>query len=229
VIEHFYSCDYAHAIDFIEACFQQSPYTGRQEGVDDINGIFCEHGIGYELTPYVEHEVEKTVEGRFRKRKKKYIYTDYPQVILVDSQLAHQEIIKPALHLLSDSRLRVANKEMLDAFRSLRSRQWDGTITSCCSAFESLLKTICELKGWAYDPNRDTCSRLVAICADNNLFPAFYAPLFQAVGTIRNKLGDAHGRGPEPSHSVDQFHAEHMVRITAAHMLLIADLAGLSR
>jgi len=228
VIEHFYLCDDGHAIDFIEACFQQWPYSGRQQGVDEINGIFREHGIGYELTPYVEHEVEKEVEGRFGKRKQKYIETDYPQVIRLDSQLAHQEIVRPMLHLLSDSRLRVANREMLDALFSLRSGQWDDAITSSCSAFESLLKTICDLKGWAYDPNRDTCSRLVAICRDNGLFPAFYVPLFEAVGTIRNRLGDAHGRGPAPSQSVDQRHAEHMVRMTSAHMLLIAELAGLS-
>ena len=228
VIEHFYCCDDAHALDFIEACFQQWPYRGGQDGVDELNNIFREHGIGYELTPYVEHEVEREEEGRFGKRKQKYIETDYPRVILVDSQLAQREIIEPTLHLLTDSRLRVANAEMLTAHLALRGGEWEDAITSCCSAFESLLKTICDLNGWSYDPNRDTCSRLVVICRDGGLFPPFYAPMFEAVGTVRNRLGDAHGRGPTPMHTVSQEHAEHMVRMTSTHMLLIAKLAGLS-
>ncbi len=228
VIEHFYCCDDAHALDFVEAAFQQRPYEGGQQGVDEINNIFREHGVGYELTPYVEHHVEREEKGRFGTRKRTYIETDYPRIIRIDSQLAHQEVAEPALQLLTDSRLRVANGEMLTAYTALRSGNWEDAITSCCSAFESLLKTVCDLKGWTYDPNRDTCAKLVSICRDNGLFPPFYVPMFEAVGTVRNRLGDAHGRGPAPAHAVSQEHAEHMVRMTSTHMLLIAKLAGLS-
>ncbi len=40
VIEHFYCCEPNEALDFIEACFQPFVYTGRQQGVDEINTIF---------------------------------------------------------------------------------------------------------------------------------------------------------------------------------------------
>jgi len=227
VIEHFYCCDDAHAIDFIEACFQQWTYCGNQAGVDEINDIFREHGIGYQLTPYVEHHVEKEEEGRFGTRKRTHIETEYPQVMRLDHQLAHQEITEPSLQVLTDSRLRVANSEMLKAYSALRSGDWENAITCSCSSFESLLKTICDLKGWRYDAS-DTCAKLVAICREKDLFPGFYAPIFEAVGTVRHRLGDAHGRGPAPAHSVSQEHAEHMVRMTLAHMLLLTKSAGLS-
>lgn len=51
-VQHFFSCDHELALDFIECCFQQSSYTGGQAGVNEINNIFREDGIGYELTPY---------------------------------------------------------------------------------------------------------------------------------------------------------------------------------
>jgi len=58
-IEHFYCVKTDYALDFIEACFQQPVYNGGQKGVDEINEIFLETGIGFELTPFVEHRVEK--------------------------------------------------------------------------------------------------------------------------------------------------------------------------
>lgn len=224
VIDHFFSCSDEYALDFIEACFQQPVYNGRQKGVDEINEIFHEAGIGYELTPFVEHPIETSWLGRLRKG----IEYEFPRVIRRDDQLIHQEIIEPTLKLLSDSRLRVANSEMLKAHSALRHGDLEDAITLAGSAFESLLKTICDIKGWSYDRNRDTSSRLVNICRDHNLFPPFYVPIFEAAGTIRNKLSDAHGRGPTPQYQVTREYAEHMVQMTSSHMLLIAKLAGLS-
>jgi len=224
VIEHFLSCEHEYALDFIEACFQQPAYDGGQTGVNEINGIFHETGIGYELTPFVEHPIKTSLFGRRRQG----IQYEFPRAIRRDDQLVHQEVIEPALRLLSDSRLRVANSEMLKAHLALRHSEFEDAITLSGSAFESLLKTICDIKGWAYDQNRDTCSKLISICRDNDLFPAFYVSIFEAVGAIRNKLGDAHGRGPAPVYQVSREYAEHMVRMTSSHMLLIAKLAGLS-
>jgi hypothetical protein len=227
VIEHFYCSDIDHALDFIEAGFQQFTYRGGQSGVNEINEIFRETGIGYELTPFVEHRTEKaeTFYGKIRGGiAGEY---EYPRIIRRDHQLAHQEIVEPALNLLTDSRLRIANAEMLKALSALRHGDFEDAITSSASAFESFLKTICDIKNWKYNSDRDTCAKLVSICRDHGLFPPFFAPIFEAVGTIRNKLGDAHGRGPAPLHSVSQEHAEHMVHVTLSHMLLIAKLANL--
>ena len=164
VIEHFYCCETGQALDFIEACLQQSVYTGGQRGVDEINEIFCEEGIAYELTPYV---------GK----------SQYPTVIRRDHQLAHQEITEPGLLVFADKRLRVANQEMLGAHSALRAGDSEKAITLSGSAFESLLKTVCSIKRWEFDPDRDTCAKLVTICRKNGLFPPFYTSVFEAVGT----------------------------------------------
>ena len=56
VIEHFMSCQTPYALDFIEVCLQQFEYAGEQTGVDEINEVFREHGVGYELTPWREKQ-----------------------------------------------------------------------------------------------------------------------------------------------------------------------------
>ena len=51
--------------------------------------------------------------------------------------------------------------------------------------------------------------------------------MLEGVGTVRNKLGDVHGRGPTPSHVGSLDHAEHLLLVTAAHMLFLAKLVGM--
>lgn len=220
VIEHLFSCDDARALDYIEFCFRTSVYTGGQDAVEQINAVFREEGIGYELTAYNGPQMAYG-EVRLALPPEE----DLPRVIRRDHQLLHQEVIEPALQLLRNPALGVANDEMLRAHAALRAGEHEDAITLCGSAFESVLKTICDLKKWPYDPDRDTCSKLVAICKDHGLFPSFYAPIFEATGTIRNKLGDAHGRGPKPMHTVTKEQADHAVQMTSAHILLLAWLA----
>lgn len=228
-IEHFFCCDLEQALDFIELCFQQNVYTGSQAGVDEINRIFDECGIGFELTSFIEHEVIKETSLFGRKRTGTVIEYEYPRIIEKSNQLIHQEIIQPSIELLSDSRFQIANSEILKAHTSLRSGDYEDAITLCGSAFESVLKTIISFKGWNCDPHRDTCAKLIGICRDNNLFPSFYCPAFEAIGSIRNKLGDAHGRGPEKTNNVTKENAEHMVHMTSTHILFLAKCAGVKK
>lgn len=228
-IEHFYCCDLEQALDFIEVCFQQNAYTGSQTGVDEINRIFNEYGIGFELTSFIEHEVIKETSLLGRKRTGTVIECEYPRIIEKSNQLIHQEIVQPSMELLSDSRFQVANSEMLKAHTSLRSGDYEDAITLCGSAFESVLKTIIDFKGWNYGPNVDTCAKLISICRDNNLFPPFYCPVFEAVGSIRNKLSDAHGRGPKKTNNVTKENAEHMVYMTLTHIVFLAKRAGIKK
>ncbi len=227
VIEHFFVCYDEQAIDFIEVCFKQFVYNGGQSGVDEINEIFRECGIGYELTPFIEHKVEKESSFLGKKRLSTVVEYEYPKVIQRNDQIMHESVIEPTLELLSDSRFRVANSEIIKAHSALRSGEFEDAITLSCSAFESFLKTILDIKGWSYDANRDACAKLIGICRDKNLFPPFYCPAFEAIGTIRNKLGDAHGRGPKISHQARQENAEHMIQMTSAHMLFLSKIAAL--
>lgn len=223
VVEHFYCCPDEHALDFIEACFQLSVQCGGQKAVDEINAVFRQEGVGYELTKFLGPATPKgsVILG------KQIAPDQLPRVVRVDEQTAHTEMVAPALSLLTTPVLAVANAEMLKAFSDHRAGRHEDAITACGSAFESVLKTICDQKGWAYDRDKDTCSSLVDICYKSGLFPSFYVELFKRVGTVRNKLGDAHGRGPVPQHDVEAAHAEHMLHMTCSHIILLCRLAGL--
>ncbi len=226
VIEHFFCCTDEQALDFIEAFFQQHGYAGGQTGVDAVNEIFREMGLGYEMTAFIEHREEKETSLFGRKRMGTVIAYDYPRMIRRQHQLLHQEVVAPALHLLTDRRLDVANSEMLKAHTAIREGRFAEGITLAISAFESFLKTLCKIKEWPY-PEHGNCSDLIRICRDQGLFPPFYSSTFETVGAIRNRLGDAHGRGPEEPPRVGIEHAEHAVYLTSAHILFLTKLAGL--
>lgn len=223
VVEHFHYCSDAEALDFIEACFQLSVQCGGQKAVDEINAAFRQEGVGYELTKFLGPATPKgsVIIG------KQIAPDQLPRIVRVDEQRAHTEMVAPALSLLTNPVLAVANGEMLKAFSDHRAGRHEDAITACGSAFESVLKTICDQKSWTYDRDKDTCSTLVDICYKNGLFPSFYVELFKRVGTVRNKLGDAHGRGPVPQHDVEGAHAEHMLHMTCAHIILLCRSAGL--
>lgn len=227
VVEHFLSCPTELALDFIEACFLSSQNSPRQAGVDAINQIFREEGIGYELSPWVETEVEDETPRHLPPFGGTRIQITYPQFIRLDNRHIYQEVVVPCLDVLANRDFTVANQEILNAHSALRHGEWADAITGCAAAFESVLKTICRKKKWPFDAERDTCSRLVDICKERQLFPSFYADPLKFTGTIRNKLSDAHGRGPEPDHSVSEELAEHMVHLTSAHILMLVRRAGL--
>jgi hypothetical protein len=95
------------------------------------------------------------------------------------------------------------------------------------SLSERVFKTICTLKKWPYDPGKATLAKLVDICNDKRLFPAFNAEVFKSVGTVWNKLSDAHGRHPVPQYNVGQDHLEHLIHFVSAHVVFIFKLSGL--
>ena len=221
VFEHFLCCEDERVLDFIEACFRLSVQVGGQRIVDEINRVFRQEGIGYQLTRF---RAPTKPRGAIRIGKR-IAKTQLPRIIRVDHQMTHQEIIAPALNLLSNPIFEVANSEMLDAHSHHRGGRHEDAITACVSAFESVLKTICDNKNWAYCA-KDTCAALVDVCHRNELFPSFYVDVFKRAGTIRNKLSDAHGRGPVRKHEVEPAHAEHMLHMVSTHIILLCRLAG---
>ena len=51
--------------------------------------------------------------------------------------------------------------------------------------------------------------------------PSFYEACLIAPGTIRNKLGDAHGRGPEKEYQATRETAEHVTHLVCTNILLL--------
>jgi hypothetical protein len=145
-IEHFLGVpDPKMVIDFLLACFRSWHYQAGQKGVDEINQILHEEGIGYEFTAYVERTVEKPGGGW---RKKKTIEIDYPEVMLKNEEQTHAEIVKPCLAVLGKPIFKAAGEHMLKAHEHHRNGNCREAITEALSALETTLKTICTEMGW---------------------------------------------------------------------------------
>jgi hypothetical protein len=212
-------------MDFLVFCFETRWNCGGEHTVTAINSVLEDENIGYELTQisYIPIEGESYLFGTYGPKTKGARRIVPPQAIKKDEKTTHKEIIRPCLHVLSDSRFATANDELLRAFDNMRNQNWPDAITWFCSSFESVLKTICSIKKWPYDRDRDTCSKLVEICQQNNLFPGFYRLNLESVGTIRNKAGSSHGRGPAPEVKATKELALHMERLTCTQILFVID------
>jgi hypothetical protein len=218
-MEHFFCSTEDQALDFIQFAFETYQNCGGRPTIDAINRIFEEEGIGYELTAIREIPVAS------KRRAGKEFRVETPRIIRKDEQLLHQETIRPCLDALGDPQFDTANRELMNAFEEIRRGAYADAITSAGSAFESVLKTICARKSWQHDPDKDTCSRLLDVCRENALFPPFYKPILEGTATIRNKIGDAHGRGPSPHYTATRELADHMLQMTAANIVLLIGLA----
>jgi len=223
VINHFLSVGDKEALDFIELMFQTR--TVQRAGlceplVPAFNEIFEEEGIGFELTPQRAIDTGKpgllfghhTGSNAFR--------IEPPQILRKGERTTHEHAVKPALEVLGDSRFSTANTELLHAFEKVKEGHYPEAITACCCAFESVMKTICDLKKWTYD-QKDPCSKLVEVCRSNGLFPPFYTESLKGVGTVRNTIGSAHGKGQAPTIKATSDHAEYMIAVTCSHITFL--------
>ena len=170
--------------------------------IKEINHRLREHGVGYE---YVSGEI-----------------------IRVDSKILHKEVVKPALVLLSDEKYQGANEEFLKAHEHYRHSRHKECLNECLKAFESVMKAICDGRGWQYNKG-DTAKALINVCLSNGLFPSFMQTqlsgvrtiLESGVPTVRNKLG-GHGQGASVI-TVPESLASYILHLTAANIVLLAN------
>jgi hypothetical protein len=174
-----------------------------RQAAQEINARFQEHAVGYEFR-----------DGRF---------------LRIDSGFLHKEAVAPAMALLTEPHLSGANDEFSKAHSHFRHRRFGECMNECLKAFESTMKGICHKRGWAYDRDRDTASKLLDICKRNGLFPPHLensmAGLISVLGnvaTMRNRLS-GHGQGPQPV-QIPEETAAFVLNSTAAHILYLASL-----
>ena len=220
IINHFHICTNEEALEFIEICFEQEEFYGENYLIERTNEMFSQMKIGYEFPLFPPKNAFSGLNVLFGRK-----WRDYPKAFRKGSEPIHQNIVQPIFHLIKDPEFSVVSEEVSKAFENLNSGNFENSITLSDSAFESFLKTICSRNSWSFDADKDTCSALIKSCKDHDLFPGFYVPVFEAVGTIRNKLGDAHGRGPKKLYSVSKENAEHMFYLVLNHILLISKIA----
>jgi hypothetical protein len=170
--------------------------------IEELNTRFREHAVGFQ---YVDGEI-----------------------IRIDSELIHSEVIKPALTLLHRQDYTGAQAEFLKAHDHYRHGNTKEALTESLKALESVMKTICEKRKWQYPANA-TCSTLTQVCIDKGLVPTFWTTHFSAlrstlesgVPTARNKLG-GHGQGAEIITVPDHL-AAYVIHMTAACIVFLVE------
>ena len=173
---------------------RQVPQAKFDGAIEELNARFREHGIGYQF--------------------------ESGEIIRVDSQLIHAEVVKPALALLTAPEYAGANAEFLKAFENYRKGDTKGCLNECLKAFESTMKAICTKRKWTFK-STDTAKPLLDVCFQNNLIPQLIqshiggvrAALESGIPTIRNRLS-GHGQGAQVV-NVPEHYASYMLHLTA--------------
>ena len=207
--------DTEKAIDVIEVSFhyidQYASNIPPDDAIDELNYWFREYGVGYQY--------------------------ESGQIIRVDSQYPHSEVVKPALSMLSDPMYERANAEFLSAHEHYRANRYEECMNDCLRAFESCIIAICDMRGWPYNDG-DTISRLIAVIFDRKLIPDYMQSHFSGlrkaldvkkglrstlesgVPTLRNNLS-GHGGGTEDV-PVPEYIAAYTLHLTASNILFLA-------
>jgi AbiJ N-terminal domain 4 len=172
------------------------------EAMAELNARFREHGIGYQY--------------------------ESGEIIRVDSQLIHAEVVKPALALLTAPEYKGANAEFLKAFEHYRKGDTKECLNECLKAFESTMKAICTKRKWAFNPT-GAAKDLIEVCLKNELISPFIqshigavrATLETGIPAPRNRLS-AHGQGVQVV-DVPPHYASYMLHLTATTIQFLVE------
>jgi hypothetical protein len=122
--------DIKRCLDAIELTMRASQRGWRDEGT--LRPVKAQHTLNIRLR-------EAAVGYQF----------DGGEIIRVDSQLIHAEVVKPAIRYLSDPVFRGANDEFMEAHKNYRSGDYKACLVEALKSFESTMKVICQARGWA--------------------------------------------------------------------------------
>lgn len=170
--------------------------------INELNERFREHGVGYQFIG--------------------------EEIVRVDSELIHSEVVKPALRLLNNKEFAGAQEEFLKAHEHYRHGNEKEALVECLKSFESLMKAICEKRRWPYKPT-STAKDLIEVCFANDLIPSFWQTnlsslrslLESSIPTGRNKLG-GHGQGTNMT-VVPSYLVAYMLHMTASVIVFLGD------
>ena len=200
--------DQQKIIDLVEVSFRlltrlrlspewQSRITQEKfdRAVAELNARFREYGIGYQY--------------------------ENGEIVRVESQFIHAEVVKPALALLSAEEYAEANAEFLKALEHCRKGETKECLNECLKSFESTMRAICTKRKWAFK-SKDTAKELIDVCLKNGLTPPLIhshirgvrATLARGIPTVSNRLS---GRRQEVQLvDVPPHYASYMLHLTAA-------------
>ena len=217
VFNFFLSCDdYERALDVIELSFKTINIHARKNGfsyntetklspddaIEELNGRLKEQGIGFQF--------------------------ESNELIRVDSEYLHSEIVKPTLALLRDKLYKGANEEFLKSHEHYRHGRYKECLNEALKSFESVMKIICTKHKWAYKQS-DTSKTLISVCFNNGLIPSYLQSQFSSlrsvlesgIPTVRNKLG-GHGQGSQAI-AVPEEMARYALNLTASNIVFLVE------
>jgi len=171
----------------------------------EINKLFALYRLGYRIEVLGAPQEDEPI----------------VQVIRVDSEFTHKEMVKPTLRLLQQEDFETAAEQFSDALAEYTDGKYADAITDVNSAFESVLKRVVNRK-------RGTALQLIREAQTQGYFPAYqenriahFAELLEALPIVRNQEGDAHGR-LESGADLERF-ARYAVHLAAANIIFIMD------
>lgn len=207
----------------IDQVFRDKFHEGKSDGFDEIFESRHHDIPPNSISP---DEAIEQLNRRFLQHNIGYQY-ESGQIIRVDSQFSHSEVVKPALDFLSDPIYKGANEEFLKAHEHYRRGNYKDCVNNCLKAFESCLKTICQKRGWYYDDTEAPARKLIQIVLDEKLIPPFIESHFSGfrgalesgITTLRNRTA-GHGQGEEKVPCPDYI-AAYALHLTASNILLL--------
>jgi hypothetical protein len=170
------------------------------DAINELNLRFQQAGIGYQF--------------------------ERGQVVRLDSQYVHEEVVKPALDVLCYEGFEGADEEFRRAHKHYLDGNYEEAIVNALNAFESTLKVICEQSGWPHSA-KAKASDLMRVVFDNGLLPrhlrsgfeAFERAMERGLPPMRNE-GGAHGQGGQ-IRQVPSYLAAHAIHLAAANIVLV--------
>jgi hypothetical protein len=164
VMQYIATCPGRQFLDFLEDIFSFQPGRWARHSdslVDELNVLLRVDNLPYHLTRFVTETISHGNSWRIQ-------ILAYPKVIMKESEVLHENAIAPVLTLLERPHFKGASAEYLAALEDYRKGDIQDCLTKCGSAFESVLKVICDRKGWAYNQT-DAAKKLldIVLCSAN--------------------------------------------------------------
>ncbi|MCQ2017851.1 STM4504/CBY_0614 family protein [Clostridium butyricum] len=160
--------DYENVLDITELIariicdeYQDDEYTVKK-AIDELNYRFKDNNLGYE---FINNEL-----------------------IRIDTELIHKEIIKPAIKLLYDEDFEGACDEFFKAHECYRNGRYEDAITNAGKAFESTMKNICKNLEYEYNEERDNASTLIGRLESNGFIPKYEKAGFNDLNNLMKSL-----------------------------------------
>ncbi|MCX6178617.1 MAG: hypothetical protein NT163_04495 [Chlorobiales bacterium] len=221
LLQFLWVCSDEHFLDVIELIFRSDlPGISWPDNalVPSINQFFQIDNLPYHLTGYTMEKFDTISHGTPTSGMQ---IAEFPRIIRKDCEILHQNAIEPALGLLTGSAFQHANKEFLAALEDHRKGDFGDCLTKCGSAFESVMKVLCDKSSITFKQT-DTASVLLKALLANGQLEGFWEQPLILIATLRNRLSSSHGAGTQPK-PVPEHVATYMVNATASAMLLLSE------